>query len=102
MGGHVGGREASALAVQTILESFERATDACLPAQVLRSAIEEANRALHEMHTSEVGFGRPGSTVVAILMHAHGTEIAHAGDSRAYLVHQGQISRVTRDHSLVQ
>jgi len=102
MGGHAGGREAATLAVRTILETFERAADACLPAQVLCSAIEEANRAVHEMRTSEVGFGRPGSTVVAILMHAQGTEIAHVGDSRAYVIHEGYISRVTRDHSLVQ
>jgi PPM family protein phosphatase len=102
MGGHAGGREAATLAVRTILESFDRAADGWTPAQVLCSAIEEANRAVHEMQTTEVAFGRPGSTVVAILMHAHGTEIAHVGDSRAYLIHHGQVSRVTRDHSLVQ
>jgi protein phosphatase len=102
MGGHAGGREAAALAVLTILASFDRAVDACPPGEVLRSAIEEANRAVHEMRTSEVGFGRPGSTVVAILMHAQGTEVAHVGDSRVYLVQQGQVARVTRDHSLVQ
>jgi serine/threonine protein phosphatase PrpC len=102
MGGHAGGREAAALAVLTILASFDRAADACPPAEVLRAAIEGANRAVHEMRTSEVGFGRPGSTVAAILMHAHGTEVAHVGDSRVYLIRQGQVSRVTRDHSLVQ
>ena len=102
MGGHAGGREAAALAVLTILASFDRAVDSCPPGEVLRSAIEEANRAVHEMRTSEVGFGRPGSTVVAILMHAHGTEVAHVGDSRVYLVRRGHVARVTRDHSLVQ
>ena len=35
-------------------------------------------------------------------MHAQGTEVAHVGDSRVYLVHEGQIFRVTRDHSIVQ
>ena len=54
------------------------------------------------MRTSEVAMGRPGSTAVAVLMHARGTEVAHVGDSRAYLVHEGQIFRVTRDHSIVQ
>src|SRR5262249_48046218 len=56
----------------------------------------------YAMPAAEVSLGRPGSTVVAVLMHAHGTEVAHVGDSRVYLVHEGQIFRVTRDHSIVQ
>ncbi len=69
---------------------------------VLRAAIEEASRRVYAMPAAEVALGRPGSTVVAVLMHAHGTEVAHVGDSRVYLVHEGQIFRVTRDHSIVQ
>jgi len=37
-----------------------------------------------------------------VLMHAQGTDVAHVGDSRAYLCHEGQIFRLTRDHSIVQ
>ncbi|HEX3344514.1 MAG TPA: hypothetical protein VHS09_08060, partial [Polyangiaceae bacterium] len=51
---------------------------------------------------SEIAMGRPGSTAVAVLMHAGGTDVAHVGDSRVYLVHEAQIFRVTRDHSIVQ
>ncbi len=102
MGGHAAGREAAELALATIFEAFERASDDSPPAQVLRSAIEEASERVHFMRTSEVAAGRPGSTVVAVLLHPHGTEIAHVGDSRAYLVHEGQIFRLTRDHSIVQ
>lgn len=102
MGGHAAGREASQLALATILESFEQAPDGCDPARVLQDAIEEANRRVYVLRRSEVGLGHPGSTVVAALLHAHGTEIAHVGDSRAYLVHQGQIYALTRDHSIVR
>jgi serine/threonine protein phosphatase PrpC len=102
MGGHAGGREAAELGQETIFEAFELAAEGTPPGQVLRAAMEEANRRVHVMHTSEVGFGRPGCTAVAILVHAHGTEVAHVGDSRAYQVHEGQIFRLTRDHSLVQ
>ncbi len=102
MGGHAAGREAAELALAAIFETFERAPDGAVPAQVLRDAIEEASRRVHVMQTSEVSSGRPGSTVVAALMHSGGTEIAHVGDSRAYLVHEGQILRITRDHSVVQ
>ena len=102
MGGHAGGREAAELALATIFEVFEEAPPEAPPGEALRQALEEANRRVHVMHTNEIGFGRPGSTVVAILMHALGTEVAHVGDSRAYLAHAGEVIRLTRDHSIVQ
>jgi len=102
MGGHAAGREAAELAVATIFEVFETAPDGTGPGKVLEEAVEEASRRVHVMHTSEIAMGRPGSTAVAVLMHAGGTEVAHVGDSRVYLVHEAQIFRVTRDHSIVQ
>ncbi len=102
MGGHAAGREAAELALATIFEVFDRAGDSDAPGAVLRAAIEEASRRVFTMRTSEVAAGRPGSTVVAVLLHAGGTEVAHVGDSRAYLVHEGQVFRLTRDHSMVQ
>jgi protein phosphatase len=102
MGGHAAGREAAELAIETIAHAFDYAVDDDAPTDKLRAAIAEANRAVFAMRTSEIAMGRPGCTVVAILMHAQGTEVAHVGDSRAYLVHEGQLSRVTRDHSIVQ
>jgi PPM family protein phosphatase len=102
MGGHAAGREAAELAVATVLEMFERAPAEAPPGRVLQEAVEEASRRVFDMRTSEVALGRPGATAVAILLHARGTEVVHVGDSRAYLVHAGQIARVTRDHSVVQ
>ncbi|HEX3771179.1 MAG TPA: protein phosphatase 2C domain-containing protein, partial [Polyangiaceae bacterium] len=101
MGGHASGREAAELALSTIFEMFDQAPDGVQPGAVLRGAIEEASRRVYAMPTTEAG-GRPGSTVVGILLHPYGTEVAHVGDSRVYLVHEGQIARVTRDHSIVQ
>jgi protein phosphatase len=102
MGGHAAGREAAELALSTIFEALDQTPAGTAPADALRAAVEEANRRVHLLRTSEVGFGRPGCTVVAILMHGRGTEVAHVGDSRAYLAHEGQIVRLTRDHSIVQ
>jgi len=102
MGGHAAGREAAELALSTIFETFDRMPDGTPPAHVLRAAVEEASRRVYAMHTNEVALGRPGSTVVAVLLNADGAEVAHVGDSRAYLVHEGQVFRVTRDHSVVQ
>ena len=102
MGGHAGGREASELALATIFEVFDQAAAGTPPGQVLKTSIEEASRRINVMRISEVAMGRPGSTAVAVLLHAQGTEVAHVGDSRAYLVHEGQIFRISRDHSIVQ
>lgn len=101
MGGHAGGKEASELAVKTILEIVQAAPEKTSPRDALRVAIEEANRRVWSMPTNEGGY-RPGSTVVAVLAHAGGAEIAHVGDSRVYLVHSGAITQITKDHSMVQ
>ncbi|MDB5212917.1 MAG: serine/threonine phosphatase PrpC [Myxococcaceae bacterium] len=101
MGGHAGGKEASELAVKSIVEIVTAAPEKTAPRDALRVAIEEANRRVWGMPTNEGGY-RPGSTVVAILAHAGGAEVAHVGDSRIYLVHSGAITQVTKDHSMVQ
>src|ERR1700722_5041939 len=82
MGGHVGGREASTAALATIFESFETAPSGAVPREALRAPIPMANvrvrgLALSENEPGQAGqVGRPGSTVVAVLVHATGTEIA--------------------------
>jgi PPM family protein phosphatase len=105
MGGHAGGREASHLAIRVIQDAFTRADAATPGRDVLANAIREANRRVFTMTTpleEGGGGGRPGSTVVAALVHEDGMEVAHVGDSRAYLVHTGQIFQLTKDHSMVQ
>ncbi|HSO33138.1 MAG TPA: protein phosphatase 2C domain-containing protein, partial [Labilithrix sp.] len=101
MGGHAGGKEASELATKTIREIVLAAPAVTSPRDALRVAIEEANRRVWAMPTDEGGY-RPGSTVVAVLAHAAGAEVAHVGDSRVYLLHAGAITQVTKDHSMVQ
>jgi serine/threonine protein phosphatase PrpC len=102
MGGHVGGREASTSALATIFEAFERAPPGSPPREVLTDAIRLANVRVRGLATSDPSGGRPGSTAVAVLVHAGGTEVAHVGDSRAYLAQGGQIFQITRDHSMVE
>jgi protein phosphatase len=102
MGGHEGGREASNLAVQTILEFFDGATPGSRPCDVLRDAITLANQRVYALAGGAHAQARPGSTVVCVLVHKDGAEIAHVGDSRCFLVHGSQIFQVTKDHSMVQ
>lgn len=102
MGGHEAGREASQAAVRTIIE-HARGSQAELPAGlVLKRAIEQAGRAVYALGGAAPPEHRPGSTCVALLIHPAGAEVAHAGDSRGYLVRRGHLERLTRDHSMVQ
>lgn len=102
MGGHMGGKEASEAALRTIFADIEAAPVGTNPGAALKAAIEHAGRVVFELGGAGANMLRPGSTVVAILSHAAGSEVAHVGDSRGYLMRGGQIFPLTRDHSMVQ
>ena len=102
MGGHESGREASQTAVRCIIDAARAQAADVLPGVVLKQALERAGRAVYALGESAATAHRPGSTCVALLLHPGGAEVAHAGDSRAYLLRAGQIERLTRDHSMVQ
>ena len=98
MGGHAAGEVASSIAVETISKMAPKAAD---PA-ILGAAIEAANAAIIE--AAQNGLGKPGMGCTATAAYIEGTSlaIAHVGDSRAYLLHEGTLIRVTRDHSYVE
>lgn len=102
MGGHYGGQEASRRAITTIFEQIENVPDTLTPAEALKQAIEVAARRVYELGGPPENKVRPGSTVVAMLLHDGGIEVGHVGDSRAYVIRSGQIYPLTRDHSMVQ
>lgn len=102
MGGHLHGKEASEAALAAIFEVFDGAADDAPPRDVLARAIERANERVFALAPPDWPSTRPGSTVVAALVHRGGTEVAHVGDSRCYLVHAGAIRALTTDHSIVQ
>lgn len=102
MGGHYGGREASRLAIATIFDVIERSPDTTAPIDALRAAIQEAGRRVYGLGGPPENRARPGSTVVAMVLHDRGVDVAHVGDSRAYCIRAGQIYPLTRDHSMVQ
>ncbi len=98
MGGHAAGEVASAIAVETIASMAPKSADAAQ----LGAAIEAANTAIIESAVN--GVGRPGMGCTATAAYIEGTTlaIAHVGDSRAYLLHEGTLIRITRDHSYVE
>ncbi len=102
MGGHSSGREAANLAIDTIVARVSEAPAGVDAGLLIATAVGEAGRRVFALGGAPDKVGRPGSTCVALLMHPGGTEIAHVGDSRIYVVRAGQIWPLTRDHSVVQ
>lgn len=100
MGGHENGKLAATTAANEIVTRLSHAAPLGEPARALADAVREANVKVFAL--SQHKRLHAGATCVAILIHDHGTEVAHAGDSRAYLVHRGTIAQVTRDHSKVR
>jgi protein phosphatase len=105
MGGAAGGEIASRMAVDTIVErmSTGAGTDPGVEAgrERLHSAIGEANRIVLERSEREPNLYGMGTTLVALLIENSHALVAHAGDSRCYLLRGGKLERVTQDHSLV-
>ncbi|AUX41435.1 phosphoprotein phosphatase [Sorangium cellulosum] len=102
MGGHYGGSEASRTAIKTIFEVIEQTPATAAPGAALKAAIEEAGRRVYRLGGQAENRVRPGSTAVAMLLHDAGVDVAHVGDSRAYVIRAHQIYPLTRDHSMVQ
>ena len=96
MGGHRAGEVASA----TALEALRAAVASGEP---LRDAIEGANDAVLEKSVSDQEFHGMGTTLTAGMLGSDGhLVVGHVGDSRAYLVRDGELSQITDDHSLVE
>ncbi|MEG0072435.1 MAG: Stp1/IreP family PP2C-type Ser/Thr phosphatase [Raoultibacter sp.] len=97
MGGHAAGEVASEIAVETLAEKAPRHANA----EALGKVVEEANRAvILAAGESEARTGM-GTTTTAAILEGERLVIAHVGDSRAYLLHQGKLQQLTRDHSLM-
>lgn len=99
MGGHFSGGDASRLVVEVMGEAYFK--DMERPAtEVLKDAFIKANGRVFE----EIGDGRKGlagTTCTCVVLFPDHFHIAHAGDSRAYLVRDGKIRQLTDDHSVV-
>jgi len=100
MGGPAKGEVASEIAVRQVAKEYydQRYAD---PVRALRNAVQVANAAVFEA-AQQSGYAGMGTTLVAAAVIGNRVIFANVGDSRGYLVSQGRIEQVTRDHSLVQ
>ena len=101
VGGHAGGEVAAGVAVDVLASQFD--PDQPRP---LASVIEEANRAVWQKAGSDPELTGMATTITAIARHdAEGRDqliVANVGDSRTYLLRQGELSQLSVDHSQVE
>lgn len=95
MGGHAAGDVASALVRDRIVQGVADGED-------LSDAIHAAHQDLTTAAAADPERKGMGSTVVAVQLHDTTAQIAWVGDSRVYLLREGRLRQLTRDHSLVQ
>ncbi len=103
MGGHVGGEIAASSAIEELIAAFEKNETG----EGLASAVRIANLAVWNQGMDEIGLRGMGTTLTAaaLLENEDGhlvLSIAHVGDSRAYLLRKGNLSQLTKDHTLVE
>jgi PPM family protein phosphatase len=98
----MGGAQAGEVASKMAIESFEHGLDGTgSPEERLGQRVREANRQIYERSRTESGQEGMGTTLTAAYLDDAELAIAHVGDSRAYLFRDGELTRLTRDHSLV-
>ncbi|MBW1729828.1 MAG: serine/threonine-protein phosphatase [Deltaproteobacteria bacterium] len=116
MGGHLAGEVASRIAVDLITKTFRQwslagassedlfgQTDPSLSmyGNYLLSGIRLANRVIHELASSDERYQGMGTTVAALAIFPSLVIAANVGDSRIYLVRDGGLERLSKDHTIV-
>jgi serine/threonine protein phosphatase PrpC len=100
MGGYEGGQEASRLAVETLVEVY-RDFGGDDPQAALVEALQAAHEQIREYSFAHPGLRGMGTTCTAAAIVQDSLYYVHVGDTRLYLIRDGKITRVTRDHSYV-
>ncbi len=100
MGGYEGGQEASRLAVDTLVETY-RGYDGDDPQQALIEGMQAAHQEIRRYGTDHPALQGMGTTCTAAAIVGDALHYVHVGDTRLYLIRDGRITQVTRDHSYV-
>ncbi len=104
MGGHAAGEVASEMAVQIIgleLASLKNIDDNASGDKVM-DALKKANRNIHDRTIAEVDKQGMGTTASVLIVANNRYLIGQVGDSRVYLLRDGALKQLTKDHSYVQ
>ena len=99
MGGHKGGEVESTSARDDLLRELEGKTPSVA---ALSGAIEEVNRQIYHQQEHDDALTGMGTTLSVLWMSDNFVYIGHVGDSRVYLLRDGEFKQMTLDHSLVE
>jgi protein phosphatase len=101
MGGHAGGDVASSTALGQLvaLDGESHGSDAVA---LLSQTLREANAELRHRVEHEPRLAGMGTTATILMRYGSKLALAHIGDSRAYLLRDGELTRLTHDHTFVQ
>lgn len=104
MGGHKAGEVASSIAVEIVQSEIKAMLQhkTFSPARMMRRAIRNANKQIFLKQQDDMSLKGMGTTISMALLYDDMFVTGHVGDSRIYLLHNGSLSKVTRDHSLVE
>ncbi len=104
MGGHAAGEVASEMAVQIISRHLLALTSSTEDgaADLVRRSMQDANRAIFERMLAETDKQGMGTTASVMVLSDAGYLIGQIGDSRVYLLRDGALTQITKDHSYVQ
>lgn len=100
MGGHAAGEVASRIAA-SVVEEVVREGPAGEAGARLHAAVRQANARVYETQRAREEYRGMGTTLTALLFDGPRYHVAQVGDSRAYLLREGALQQLTRDHSLV-
>ncbi len=104
MGGHAAGEVASEMAVQIVARHLLTLTSVLeqAAAEKLAQAMRDANRAIYDRMLAEVDKQGMGTTASVLVLSDNQFLIGQIGDSRIYLLRDGALTQLTKDHSYVQ
>jgi PPM family protein phosphatase len=101
MGGHAAGEIASQIAASTVEEMIAGSTSEPDMESLLQQSARAANTRVYETQKLRPDYRGMGSTLTVLVIRDDHFYVAQVGDSRAYLLRDGVLDQITRDHSLV-
>ena len=104
MGGHAAGEVASEMAVQIVQRELSPVVDLLSEevTKLVANTLRKANRAIHDRTLTEVDKQGMGTTASVLVLSGSRYLIGQVGDSRIYLMRDGTLQQLTKDHSYVQ